>query len=71
MKQHYTVTKVKEINTSSWVLKQAYGSALQPKLLVIMDSDEVIFGKTYVSAIMQNKRIGKFLKNSLDFNKND
>lgn len=69
MKKQYTVTKVKEVASNSWVLKQVYGSVIQPKLLVIMGSDEVIFGKTYVSAIMSNKHIGKFLKSSLDFNK--
>ena len=69
MKRQYTVTKIKEINTTDLVLKQAYISEHLPKLMVILGSEEIIFGKTYMSAITQNKRIGKFLKNSLDFTK--
>lgn len=66
MKQ-YTVTKIKETNVSSFVLKQANIPKVHERLMVIMGSDEVIFCTTYMSAIMQNKRIGKFLKNSLNF----
>ena len=50
------------------VLRKASVPKLYDNLQVIVGSEEKIFDQVYMSAVMPNKRVCKFLKNSLSFN---